>query len=50
MFEEAQLYSPVTKDVSGKVVVHLGEDHPGFNDPAYPIEGRPTWTKPTRRS
>jgi aryl-alcohol dehydrogenase-like predicted oxidoreductase len=21
---------------------------PGFNDPAYPIEGRPTWTKPAR--
>ena len=19
---------------------------PGFNDPAYPIEGRPTWTAP----
>src|SRR3954449_6535243 len=35
MFEEAQLYSPVTKDGSGKVVVHLGKDHPGFNDPAY---------------
>src|SRR3954463_14317590 len=35
MFEEAQLYSPVTKDESGKVVVHLGEDHPGFNDPEY---------------
>src|SRR3954465_8296328 len=35
MFEEAQLYLPVTKDESGKVVVHLGEDHPGFNDPEY---------------
>src|SRR4051794_20248607 len=35
MFEEAQLYSPVTKDDSGKVVVHLGKDHPGFNDPEY---------------
>jgi aryl-alcohol dehydrogenase (NADP+) len=23
---------------------------PGFNDPAYPIEGRPTWTRPARRS
>jgi aryl-alcohol dehydrogenase-like predicted oxidoreductase len=23
---------------------------PGFNDPAYPIEGRPTWTRPTQRS
>ena len=35
MFEEAQLYSPVTKSDDGRVVVHLGEDHPGFNDPAY---------------
>jgi phenylalanine-4-hydroxylase len=35
MFEEAQLYSPVTKDDDGSVVVHLGKDHPGFNDPVY---------------
>ena len=35
MFEEAQLYSPVTRDEDGKVVVHLGEDHPGFRDPHY---------------
>jgi len=35
MFEEAQLYSPVTQGDDGKVVVHLGEEHPGFNDPAY---------------
>ena len=35
MFEEAQLYSPVTKNDDGKVVVHLGKDHPGFNDPEY---------------
>jgi phenylalanine-4-hydroxylase len=35
MFEEAQLYSPVTQDEDGKAVVHLGEEHPGFNDPAY---------------
>jgi phenylalanine-4-hydroxylase len=35
MFEEAQLYSPVTQHDDGKVEVHLGEDHPGFNDPAY---------------
>src|ERR671925_852227 len=35
MFEEAQLYSPVTQDDDGKVVVHLGQEHPGFNDPAY---------------
>jgi len=35
MFEEAQLYSPVTQGDDGRVVVHLGEDHPGFNDPVY---------------
>src|SRR3954447_12461401 len=34
MFEEAQLYSPVTRGEEG-VVVHLGADHPGANDPAY---------------
>jgi phenylalanine-4-hydroxylase len=34
MFEEAQLYSPVTaKD--GEVTVHLAHDHPGANDPDY---------------
>src|SRR3954462_14697984 len=35
MFEEAQLYSPVTQGEDGTAVVHLGEEHPGFNDPAY---------------
>jgi len=35
MFEEAQLYSPVTTSDEGKVTVHLGDDHPGVNDPAY---------------
>src|SRR4051794_35924969 len=35
MFEEAQLYSPVTQSDDGKVEVHLGKDHPGFNDPVY---------------
>ena len=35
MFEEAQLYSPVTKDEEGGVTVHLGDDHPGVNDPEY---------------
>jgi phenylalanine-4-hydroxylase len=35
MFEEAQLYSPVTQGDDGAVEVHLGEDHPGFNDPIY---------------
>jgi phenylalanine-4-hydroxylase len=35
MFEEAQLYSPVTQTDDGKVEVHLGQDHPGFNDEHY---------------
>jgi phenylalanine-4-hydroxylase len=35
MYEEAQLYSPVTTDGSGEVTVHLAHDHPGANDPEY---------------
>jgi phenylalanine-4-hydroxylase len=35
MFEEAQLYAPVTTDEDGAVTVHLDEDHPGFGDPEY---------------
>jgi phenylalanine-4-hydroxylase len=35
MFEEAQLYSPVTTGEDGTVTVHLAHDHPGANDPAY---------------
>ena len=35
MFEEAQLYSPVTHDSDGKVTVHLSDDHPGAADPDY---------------
>ncbi|QEC48183.1 phenylalanine 4-monooxygenase [Baekduia soli] len=35
MFEEGQLYSPVTRDGDGTVEVHLGEDHPGFHDAVY---------------
>ena len=35
MFEEAQLYSPVTQTESGDTIVHLGADHPGFKDAAY---------------
>ena len=34
VFEEGQLYSPVTQGENG-VVVHLGVDHPGANDPEY---------------
>jgi phenylalanine-4-hydroxylase len=35
IYEEAQLYSPVTTDESGEVTVHLAHDHPGANDPEY---------------
>src|SRR5581483_5304713 len=35
MFEEAQLYSPVTTEPDGSVTVHLAHDHPGANDPDY---------------
>ena len=35
MFEEAQLYSPVTEDDDGTVTVHLADDHPGKSDPDY---------------
>jgi phenylalanine-4-hydroxylase len=35
MFEEAQLYSPVTTADDGTVTVHLGDEHPGVNDPIY---------------
>jgi phenylalanine-4-hydroxylase len=34
MFEEAQLYSPVTTD-GGAVTVHLHAGHPGADDPEY---------------
>ena len=34
MFEEGQLYSPVTRGDKG-VVVHLDAGHPGANDPQY---------------
>jgi len=35
VFEEAQLYSPITTAADGAVTVHLDEDHPGFGDPDY---------------
>jgi phenylalanine-4-hydroxylase len=34
MFEEAQLYAPVTEGPDG-VKVHLADDHPGADDPDY---------------
>ena len=35
MFEEAQLYSPVSHHEDGTVEVHLGQNHPGFHDADY---------------
>jgi phenylalanine-4-hydroxylase len=35
MFEEGQLYSPVTTADDGSVTVHLSPEHPGVNDPEY---------------
>jgi phenylalanine-4-hydroxylase len=35
VFEEAQLYAQVTTGDDGAVTVHLPDDHPGANDPAY---------------
>ncbi|MBF6327367.1 phenylalanine 4-monooxygenase [Nocardia transvalensis] len=35
MFNEAQLYSPVTKGTDGDVTVHLSDEHPGVHDPEY---------------
>lgn len=35
MFEEAQLYSPVSTGADGAVEVHLGAGPPGVADPAY---------------
>src|SRR3954463_8657750 len=35
VFEEGQLYSAVTTGDDGAVTVHLDDDHPGANDPAY---------------
>ena len=35
MFEEAQLYTPVTTGAGGEVTVHLHDGHPGADDPGY---------------
>jgi phenylalanine-4-hydroxylase len=35
MFEEGQLYSPVTTGDDGQATVHLADDHPGAGDPEY---------------
>ncbi|MFI5777339.1 phenylalanine 4-monooxygenase [Nocardia sp. NPDC051570] len=37
MFNEAQLYSPVTTGTDGDVTVHLSDEHPGVHDQAYRI-------------
>lgn len=35
MFNEAQLFSPITGDADGTVTVELADDHPGVADPEY---------------
>src|SRR5690625_3122271 len=35
MFEEAQLYAPITERADGTVEVHLASNHPGANDMQY---------------
>jgi phenylalanine-4-hydroxylase len=35
VFEEAQLYSPVTTGAGGEITVHLHDGHPGAGDPVY---------------
>lgn len=35
MFEDGQLYSPVTEHEDGTVQVHLADTHPGKDDPEY---------------
>ncbi len=35
MFEEAQLYTPVSRNDDGDVTVHLADNHPGAVDPEY---------------
>jgi len=35
MFEEGQLYAPITQGADGEVEVQLSADHPGVGDPVY---------------
>ena len=35
MFEEGQLYAPITQGADGAVEVQLAQDHPGVGDPVY---------------
>ncbi len=35
MFEEGQLYAPVTRSGDGQVTVHLSDSHPGAVDHEY---------------
>jgi aryl-alcohol dehydrogenase-like predicted oxidoreductase len=43
-------FDPDDEELVDALVATGHPSTPGFNDPAYPIEGRPTWTRPARRS
>ena len=46
MFEEGQLYAPVTAGADGAVEVQLGDDHPGVDDPVYRAAATPSPRSP----
>ena len=39
-------FEPDDEELVDRLVPAGHPSTPGFNDPAYPIEGRPTWTAP----
>jgi aryl-alcohol dehydrogenase-like predicted oxidoreductase len=43
-------FGPDDEEVVGGLVAAGHPSTPGFIDPAYPVEGRLTWTRPTRQS
>ena len=40
--------TPWSEELVDSLVATGHPSTPGYNDPAYPIEGRPTWTAPAR--
>ena len=40
------VFTSEDEDLVDSLVVTGHPSTPGYNDPAYPIEGRPTWTEP----